>query len=453
MVALALRARSVARVRSFESFAAQRYVLDGAQQTQQLEREKERNATPLKVLVVVSCFPPSKGGVEKTSYELALGLARAGNEVTVVTSSRGKQPGSYVEKMGPLKVVRYPETSFLFDAPLVPKIAAAALTEDYDVLHVHGMTPSISDLAILFAKLRGKPVVLTYHNDAQESYPGPVARLAGAIYSRLAIPIVRMANVIVSSTRSYAETSPVLKHIMGAVVVVPWGTDTSRFTPRARSPAKDGRRHVLFVGQLKKYKGVDVLLDSVARLNRAGHAVVADIVGTGPYAGTLKARATALGLGDEAKFWGPVDDGFLPAFYAGCDLVALPSVDRREAFGLVMLEAFAAGKPVVATKIPGVSEAASRGRSYLAEPGDAESFARRILDALDGLDSAPSPAPSPEISNEHAVVKYESILRFASAGGRSWGLFLLTIFIWAALQATGSPDSQSTSAALTGLLN
>jgi glycosyltransferase involved in cell wall biosynthesis len=407
----------------------------------------------LKVLVIVSCFPPSKGGVEKTSYDLAMGLADEGNEVTVVTTSRGKEPGRYEERMGPLRVIRYPETRFVFDAPIVPRIAMAALTADYDVLHVHGMTPSITDLAIMFAKYRGKPVVLTYHNDAQETFPSPLARLAARVYSMLAIPIVGLADVIVTSTYSYAATSPVLKHLLGRVTVVPWGTDSSRFEQKEPFERDSAERHVLFVGQLKKYKGVEVLLDAVARLKTAGYPVVADIVGTGPQGESLKSYAARLNLDGSARFWGAIDEELLPLFYLGCDVVALPSLDRREAFGLVLLEAFAAGKPVVTTNIPGVSEAASRGVSYLAEPNDPDSLADCIKRALAGAKNGAVANKPDDLSQRKTLVKYESILRFASEGAKTWTFFLLTICTLAALQATGSLDSQNISAALTTLPN
>ena len=405
--------------------------------------------------MIVSCFPPSRGGVERTSYELALGLAEKGHSVTVVTSSRGRKAGNYVEQMGPLKVIRFAETRFLFDAPIVPKIAAAALTEDYDVLHVHGMTPSITDLAILFAKFRGKPVILTYHNDAQETFPSAMGRFAGALYSWLAIPIVGMADAIVSSTYSYASTSPVLRHVLGRVTVVPWGIAVARFAPKVSPEPHNHNIRVLFVGQLKKYKGVDVLLSSVAKLNEAGHPAELDIIGTGPHYDALRKHKEELKLDGNARFWGPVGDEALLEFYRYCDVVALPSLDRREAFGLVLLEAFASGKPAVTSNIPGVSEVASLGSGYLVEPNDPVLLADGIRRAIAG--TPPPDAKWEEIaerlSTNKTVVKYESILRHAFERSKSWTFCLLIISSLGLLQATGNLDSQSISSAWGTLQN
>lgn len=325
--------------------------------------------------------------MENSSYKLAIGLAACGHDVKVVTSSRGKAPRKYVEKMGPLTVIRYPEKHFILEAPLVPKIALAALWEDYDILHVHGMTPPITDLAILFAKFRRKPVVLTYHNDAHLTKPNALGRLVESVYSKFAIPVIALTDKIVSSTQSYAATSPVLRHFLKKVTVIPWGTDASLRRRIQRQEIRssfesDEKKRLLFVGQLKDYKGVNILLEAVACLNQNGHQIAADIVGDGPHLNSLKSTARRLGLNGNARFWGAVNDQTLSDMYDGCDALVLPSLNRREAFGLVQLDAFAAGKTVVASNIAGVNDVATMGRGYLARPNDVASLVENISLAL-----------------------------------------------------------------------
>ena len=133
---------------------------------------------PMKILEISSCFPPSKGGVERCVYELTARFAKNGHKVTVATSSRGMESKTVSERIGNIRVIRFAERFHLFEAPLIPAISTVALTADYDVLHVHGMTPSITDLSILFAKFRRKPVVLTYHNDAESEQWGNLAKLS-----------------------------------------------------------------------------------------------------------------------------------------------------------------------------------------------------------------------------------------------------------------------------------
>ncbi|MGI0090770.1 MAG: glycosyltransferase, partial [Nitrososphaerales archaeon] len=99
----------------------------------------------MKILEVTSCFPPSHGGVERCVYELSTRFVRDGHEVTVATSTRGKKPEPHSEKMDGVTIVRFPEKYHLFEAPLIPRISLMVLTEDYDILHVHGMSPTITD--------------------------------------------------------------------------------------------------------------------------------------------------------------------------------------------------------------------------------------------------------------------------------------------------------------------
>lgn len=369
-----------------------------------------------------------------------MGLASKGHSVTVVTSSRGLRPGVYTETMGPLKVIRYPETRYLLEAPIMPRIALAALREDYDVLHVHGMTPSVTEVAILFAKLRRKRVVLTYHNDAQSTFQGMMGAMAGAIYSKLVIPVIGMVDHVISTTHSYAATSPVLRYLMRAVTVIPWGTDLARPRDGQDEQVKKEQKRVLFVGQLKEYKGVHVLLDSLAKLNGSGHSISIDIVGSGPSSDNLKTMARDLNIAERVRFWGTVSDETLAQFYRDCDVVTLPSVNRREAFGLVLLDAFAAGKRVVATNIPGVKEVALLGDGYLASPNDPYSLSDCILKATlnDATQSERLKQVAEKFSWDKVLVKYDEVLRNTSRGLVPCISFLLTILGLAVLPATGS---------------
>ena len=103
----------------------------------------------------------------------------------------------------------------------------------------------------------------------------------------------------------------------------------------------------MFVGRLVYYKGVEVLLDAMARC--AGTLL---IVGDGPLEPALRQRATALGIQDRVVFAERVSDEDLPAYYQASDVFVLPSIARTETFGVVQVEAMAAGLPVVSTNLP-----------------------------------------------------------------------------------------------------
>ena len=125
---------------------------------------------------------------------------------------------------------------------------------------------------------------------------------------------------------------------------------------------------MLFVGRLVYYKGLEVLLDA---MSRCGGSLV--IVGEGPLEGALRSLVAGKGLGERVLFAGRVADADLPAFYQACDVFVLPSIARTEAFGVVQIEAMAAGRPVVSTNLPtGVPWVNQDGVSGLVvPPGDA----------------------------------------------------------------------------------
>jgi glycosyltransferase involved in cell wall biosynthesis len=336
----------------------------------------------MKILEISSAFPPSRGGVEMTVSELSHRLAEMGHEVTVITSTRGGDARYSDEFVGKVRVIRLPERLHVFEAPILPQIAYRALFLDFDILHVHGMSPTITDLGILVGKIKRKPVVLTYHNDAESTMDWGVAKAAAKMYARLCVPIVGLANSIICATDSYGTSSPVLRHFRGRMEVIPLGVDVTRFSnPRSRVTT-NGRKEVLFVGQLKEYKGVNFLIEAIARLRQDGADVTLSIAGEGPSYPRLRAMVEALGIGESVRFLGNLDNSDLADSYDSCDLVVLPSISRREAFGLVQLEASAAGKAVVASDIPGVSDVTRRVGGYLAKPSDADSLAMQIARAL-----------------------------------------------------------------------
>lgn len=338
----------------------------------------------MKILEVCSAYPPSRGGVERFVQELSRGLVRRGHTVTVITSTRALPPHSsdHVGADG-IRVVRFPEHYHLFEAPLIPTMGFEILGEEYDLLHVHGMSPTITDLSVLFGRLKRKPIAVTYHNDAESTLKWRVADLAAKIYGRLAAPVLELADVVVCSTRSYAQSSIVLPHIRNKLEVIPLGVESERFSKNSSlDRSQGGRVEILFVGQLKDYKGVDVLIRAVSYLRQQGHDVGLRIAGSGPLMAALRESVDSLKLDDSVKFLGNVADETLIHLYNECDLFVLPSTSRREAFGLVQLEALSAGKRVVTSDIPGAGEVAKMIDGFLARPNDHISLAGEILKAI-----------------------------------------------------------------------
>jgi rhamnosyl/mannosyltransferase len=114
------------------------------------------------------------------------------------------------------------------------------------------------------------------------------------------------------------------------------------------SPAGETPRFILLsVGRLRYYKGLDDLICALPQIPNAQYVIVGD----GPMVDEWKQLARSVGVGDRVFFVGEVGDAELPYYYAACDLFVLPANARAEAFGTVLVEALAAGKPVISTEV------------------------------------------------------------------------------------------------------
>jgi phosphatidyl-myo-inositol alpha-mannosyltransferase len=148
--------------------------------------------------------------------------------------------------------------------------------------------------------------------------------------------------------------------------------------PRDMSP---DQRHVLYVGRLEPRKGVEHLVQAMAAVQRDGRSARLVIVGDGPDRDGLEAAARRAGIA--ATFAGRVPDDALPGYYRAADVVCAPALGD-ESFGVVLLEAMAAGRPLVATRIAGYAELLEgRDLARLVDAGDATGLALEISSLLD----------------------------------------------------------------------
>jgi colanic acid/amylovoran biosynthesis glycosyltransferase len=167
------------------------------------------------------------------------------------------------------------------------------------------------------------------------------------------------------------------------VHVIRCGIDPSAYRFRPRAPAAGGRLRALCVAGLKDYKGHPVLLEALATDDPALARVDLDIVGDGPDRRSLEERVAALGLGDRVTFHGALAEPAVTDMLDRADLFVLPSVvtpnGTSEGLPVVLIEALAAGVPVVATRVTGVPELIREGETgLLAEPGSVADLRRAI---------------------------------------------------------------------------
>ncbi len=340
----------------------------------------------MRIAHVTATFPPYYSGTGVVCYHQALGLAQLGHAVTVLTADYSL---GHADDPAEIAVHRLPALFRFGNAPLLPGLLDLA---PFDVVHLHYPFYFGSEMVFLKSLVSNLRYVVTYHQDVL--FAGRLHFLDQLHHRLLGARVLSRASKVLVSSWDYAQASRIgwLVQTRSRVVgVLPNGVDTQRFHPgvdgsalRARN-IKPGDRIVLFVGALDRahyFKGISILLQALSRLqDRDIHLLV---VGDGDLRPKYQLEAARWGLDEQITFCGRVSDEELPRYYACSDLLVLPSTTMGEAFGVVLLEAMACGKPVVASNLPGVRSVVNDGEDgLLAEPGDVGDLADKIRMLLD----------------------------------------------------------------------
>lgn len=329
----------------------------------------------MRVCIVTPYDLSHEGGVNSHARSLARELRAAGHDVRLVGPVSGATPEGCEGLSGVVPVRANGSVARI--GLLVSPARTRALLEDggFDLVHVHEpIVPGPGRHALRFARC---PVVATFHASAEQELrvQRALRTVASAGLSRIDLGIA-----VSRAAKKFARAI-----YRGRTAIVPNGVDLSRFAfeqvgaPEPRPPVSPARPlRVLFVGRFgEPRKGFSALLDAVALLRGQGRPVEVDVAGDGAPDRFLR-RADRLG----ARFLGRVSDARLAETYRRADVFCAPSLGG-ESFGMVLVEAMAAGCPVVASDLPGYAEAA-RGAALLVPRGDPGALAVGLWRA--GLD-------------------------------------------------------------------
>ena len=264
------------------------------------------------------------------------------------------------------------ESGLGLDVRAARRVARLFAANQFDVVHVHEpLVPLVPWFVVRYARA---PVVGTFHVHRERGHTlYPIAR---PILGRL------MRRVSYRIAVSGAARRTVAAHFPGAYEIIPNGIDIERFRRDAPRPAAlaAGRAHVLSVGRLEARKGVNHLIEAMAAVQREVPDARLVLVGDGPERRALAAHAEALNV--DALFTGQVEDADLPGYLHASDVVCAPAVGG-ESFGIVLLEAMACGKAIVASRIEGYDAVVGGGDcAALVEPGDRRALADAIVSIL-----------------------------------------------------------------------
>ena len=346
----------------------------------------------MEILVITWNYPPRRGGIENLLQNLCSGL-REKHRVFIITSL-AKAPQSaepdtlrapwaglipfafYALCRGAKLLARYPQIGVVF--------GGSAL-----------MTPLVLILARLFGR---RAVVLTHGLDVIHR---------DFFYQRLCVWWLKFCDRVVANSNYTAALVKSKAVAQERLTVIPPGVYAERFSVLADVIATkrhwniEGKEIVLFVGRLAKRKGIKEFIEkSVVEIVREIRETVFLIVGDNPteslahhdnVVGEINEAVSRLGLDNQVRLLGAVSDDDVVRLYAACDIVVLPALDMKddvEGFGIVGLEAAAAGKPVVGTRIGGIPDAVEDGKSgILVDSGDYKSLSQAVTALLRNSES------------------------------------------------------------------
>jgi glycosyltransferase involved in cell wall biosynthesis len=284
--------------------------------------------------------PDSMGGVEELIGQICSGAAKQGVVSEVLTVSKDTTTVDFGDHLHHRIKLDIEIASSAFSMAAFKRFSRHAAQAD--LIHYHFPWP-FADI-VHFATRVNKPSVVTYHSDIVRQ------KVLLQVYKPLRDRFLSSVDAIVATSPNYLATSDVLRRYREKVEVIPIGLDRDSYAPPKEDRLRYWRERVgdkffLFVGNLRYYKGLHILLDA---LQGTDFRVV--IVGAGPVESELRAQAARLAL-TQVDFVGPVADDDKIALLTQCRALTFPSHLRSEAFGISLLEGAMFGKPMISTEI------------------------------------------------------------------------------------------------------
>ncbi len=334
--------------------------------------------TAKKVLHVGKYFPPHAGGMETYLHDLMRALATLDITPSALVHQSQINLHSSEESLSTsgtaLRVVRAATWSRLLFTPISPTfpwLLHRLIEQDRpDILHLHLPNPS-AFWALALPSARRLPWVIHWQSDVLTEKSHWLLRLAYRFYAPLESALLKRAAKVVVSSPPYLATSQPLAKVQNKCAVIPLGIH-DRFDDPVRNDsavvsasaggagaATEGHLNVLAIGRMTHYKGFDILLRAIAQTE----GITLDLVGHGELSRSLERLTDSLNLAARVRFHGLLDDGAKDSLLSRCDCLCLPSTDRTESFGMVLLEAMSAAKACV------VSDVEGSGMSWLVEDG------------------------------------------------------------------------------------
>ncbi len=347
----------------------------------------------MKIAQIVCAYPPYSGGIGQSAKRFA-DILETEHQLTTFTLKPKIESATNSEKVKYLKpLIRYGHGGMPF--------SLFFSLRKFEAIYLHYPFFGAAEIVWLFLLFHPqKKLVIHYHMDTTSLawFLKPLAWPSLLIRSSL----FKKAQTITVGSLDYirnGQISNFAKKYPKKFTEIPFGLNTNLYTPKIPSDGnriitktkeivnfvtknfiKRGQVNLLFVGGLDSahyFKGLSVLFEALTKIEHKYWRL--NIVGSGNLLETYQEQVNFLGLNRKVKFLGRLDEEALIRAYQTADIFILPSINRHEAFGLVLTEAMACGVPVIASNLPGVRQVfRNELDGLLAEPGDAKDLAEKI---------------------------------------------------------------------------
>lgn len=314
---------------------------------------------PLKILHIGKYFPPYAGGMETYLRDLMTEQARQGvhssalvhrSELSLRSSSENYLADD--QKLSVTRAAVWLRLLFTPISPTFPWLLHRLIREKKpEILHLHMPNASVF-WALILPSARRLPWVIQWQSDVLASRHSLGLRLFYSFYRPLERMVLSRSKAIIASSPPYLDSSEPLADFRSKCRVVPLGLNAQKRhaeAPNPKTKPAGAPLQVLAIGRLTYYKGFECLIRAINDCE----GVTLDLVGKGDEEPRLRALVQELGLQNRVTFHGHLDDKALDNQFRACDCLCLPSIERTESFGMVLLEAMQYGKPCVISNVPG----------------------------------------------------------------------------------------------------
>ena len=324
------------------------------------------------------------GGAHIETYNLARNLVSLGHKEVVFCASIDSV--SRVEEFEGIRIIRCATNFGVQKGRFSFGLFIEPFKQDADLVHIHVTVPIAELAGYFYAKVKNKPFIVTFHGEPEGGY-GTLLRRIGISFYRFSLPMILSgAKYIIVRSENYIGLTRFLTKYRKKIIVIPCGINPDEMdVPHTREDCRstlglpEDENTILFVGNLINYKSPNLLIEALPLIIEKQPATRLVFVGDGPLLPDLERLACRLNMSDKVWFAGHVSDEVKKMYYKAADIFVLPSTGVGESFGNVVLEAAAAGIPIVVSSLETFRAFIEDGHNgIIAKSGDIDSLAEAI---------------------------------------------------------------------------